>query len=243
MSLPGLTAKEVLKLSRSLRTQDTGFVPEVNPVEAGELLEKSISNGASLKELSDYFGFSHTKMPSEMINIYKKLDKNLRHLVFFARQPMYKRGLGYLTFDKARIISGHDIKNQKDLALATIDYRFKRIDLEGIRQRLKRSGLPFNEVLEEFKKRQGTSLVTTLIGTFFDKKVIEIMKTPTRNSTFYKALDSDRATDLLEKNNKVIVQAVCNENTYSITLSGDKLTTKFKNDLDILIEQEIKNES
>ena len=182
-------------------------------------------------------------MPSEMINIYKKLDKNLRHLVFFARQPMYKRGLGYLTFDKARIISGHDIKNQKDLALATIDYRFKRIDLEGIRQRLKRSGLPFNEVLGEFKKRQGTSLVTTLIGTFFDKKVIEIMKTPTRNITFYKALDSDRVTGLLEKNNKVIVQAVCNENTYSITLSGDKLTTKFKNDLDILIEQEIINES
>ena len=34
-----------------------------------------------------------------------------------------------------------------------------------------------------------------------------------------------------------------NESTYSITLSGDKLTTKFKNDLDILIEQEIKNES
>ena len=243
MSLPGLTAKEVLKLSRSLRTQDTRFIPEVNPVEAGELLEKSISNGANLKELSDYFGFSHTKMPSEMINIYKKLDKDLRHLVFFARQPMYKRGLGYLTFDKARIIAGHDIKNQKNLALATIDYRFRRIDLEGIRQRLNRSGLPFNEVLEEFKKRQGTNLVTTLIGAFFDKKVIEIMKTPTRDSTFYKALDSDRVTSLLDTNSKVIVQAVCNESTYSITLSGDKLTTKFKNDLDILIEQEIKNES
>ena len=69
------------------------------------------------------------------------------------------------------------------------------------------------------------------------------MTTPTRNTTFYKALDSDRVTDLLDKNNKVIVQAVCNENTYSITLSGDKLTTKFKNDLDILIEQGIKNES
>ena len=31
MSLPGLTNKEVLKLSRSLRTQDTKFIPELSP--------------------------------------------------------------------------------------------------------------------------------------------------------------------------------------------------------------------
>jgi hypothetical protein len=242
MSLPGLTEKEVLKLSRSLRTQDTGFVPELSPVEAGELLEKSLSNGASLKELSDYFGFSHSKMPSEMIKIYKKLDKDLRHLVLFAKYPTYKRGLGYLTFDLARIIAGHDIKDQKDLALATIDYRFKRIDLEGIRQRLKRSALPFNQVLDEFKNRQGSRVVTTLISAFLDKKVIGIMKTSKRNEIFYKVLGSKNVKNLLDKNSKVIVQAICNENNYSISLSGEKLTNKFKNDLDVLIEKEIKNE-
>ena len=242
MSLPGLSAKEVLKLSRSLRTQDTDFVPELSPVEAGELLEKSISKGSSLKELSEYFGFSHTKMPGEMIKIYKKLDKELRHLVFFAKQPMYKRGLGYLTFDLARIIASHDLKNQKNLAIATIDYRFKRVDLEGIRQRIERSGLPFNKVLEEFKNRQGSTMVTTLIAAFLDKKVIKIMKTSKRNAIFYKALKSDSINSFLDKNNKVIVQAVCNESNYSISLSGDKLTDKFKNDLDLLIEKEIKNE-
>tara|TARA_Y100000816_G_C26101962_1_gene584323 strand:+ start:1665 stop:2402 length:738 start_codon:yes stop_codon:yes gene_type:complete len=244
MSLPGLTNKEVLKLSRSLRTQDTKFIPELSPVEAGELLNKSISKGSSLKELSEYFGFSHTKMVSEMIKIYKNLDKELRHLVYFSRQPMYKRGLGYLTFDLARVIASHEINNQKELALTAIDYRFKRVDLEGIRQRMDRSGLSLREVIEEFKKRQGaTTLITTLIGGFFDKKVLDIMKSSKKEKIFYKVLDSSKVKSLLSKNNKVIVQAVCNATNYSLTISGDKLTNKFKNDLDILIEEEIKNES
>ena len=126
------------------------------------MLNKSISKGSSLKELSEYFGFSNTKMVSEMIKIYKNLDKELRHLVYFSRQPMYKRGLGYLTFDLARVIASHEINNQKELALTAIDYRFKRVDLEGIRQRMDRSGLSLKEVIEEFKKRQGaTTLITT----------------------------------------------------------------------------------
>ena len=35
---------------------------------------------------------------------------------------------------------------------------FKRIDLEGILQRMNRSGLPFNKVLKEFKERQGSNV-------------------------------------------------------------------------------------
>ncbi len=242
MSLPGLTAKEVLKLSRSLNTQDTKFIPEVSPVEAGELLAKSISNGSSLKDLSAYFGFSHTKMVSEMIKIYQNLDKDLRHLVFFARQPMYKKGLGYLTFDLARIIANHDLKNQKKLAIATIDYKFRRIDLEGIRQRIDRSGLSFTKVLEEFKKRKGVSVVTTLVGSFIDKKVSDTMNTKEGKNIFYNVLESNKVQTFLNENKKVIVQAVCNSNNYSITLSGDKLSDKFKNDIDLLIEKQIKNE-
>tara|TARA_A100001011_G_scaffold170559_1_gene179449 strand:- start:5291 stop:6022 length:732 start_codon:yes stop_codon:yes gene_type:complete len=243
MSLPGLTEKEVLKLSRSLRTQDTEFIPELTPVEAGELLQKSIDNGSNIKELSDYFGFSHTKMPSEMIKISNDLNKELRHLVFFARMPLYKRGIGYLTFDLARQIAKHDKKNQNDLALATIDYKLKRIDLEGIRQRMDRSGLPFNTVLDEFKNRKGSNVVTTLIGAFLDKKVIEIMKTSKKDTVFYKVLETDSLKKFLLENNKTILQAVCNESNYSLSISGNKLTKKFKNELDLLIEKEIKNES
>ena len=102
---------------------------------------------------------------------------------------MYKRGLGYLTFDLARVIASHEINNQKELALTAIDYRFKRVDLEGIRQRMDRSGLSLKEVIEEFKKRQGaTTLITTLIGGFFDKKVLDIMKSSKKKKFFIKFL-------------------------------------------------------
>ena len=42
---------------------------------------------------------------------------------------------------------------------------------------------------------------------------------------------------LLKENNKNIVQAQCSETTYSLTISGGKLTEEFKNSIDLTIER------
>ena len=237
MKLKGLSPKEELSLSRSINTRNTGFKPELSPVEVGQYLNKCIESGNTIKELTEYFGYIHTKSINEFIIIYKNLNKNIAHLVVFADQDQYKKGLNYITYDKARIIAKYNEKFQEKLALATIDYQFSRYDLEGISQRMERSKLPFEEVLEEFKKRKEAPIVTTLIAFFLNKQVLELMSTKTGVKKFYKVLESTEVIELLKQNKKRIVQAKCSSSTYSLTISGGMLDDDFKNDIDYKVEK------
>ena len=237
MKLKGLTPKEELLLSRSVNTRNTGFIPEISPVEVGNLLNKCIENGSSVQDLTDYFGYIHTKTINEFLSIYENLNENISHLVVFADQKLYKRGLNYITYDKARIIAKFDSKFQETLALATIDYQFSRYDLEGIKQRMHRTGLSFKEVLNEFKKRKEKPIVTTLLTFFLDKKVLKLMSSEKGQDTFYKVLESDSINSLFKNNNRRIVQAKCSSSTYSLTISGGILSNKFKNDIDLTVER------
>lgn len=239
MEIKGITPKELLALSRSLNTRNTGFKPELSPVECGELLSKCVKVGNTVRELSDYFGYIHTKSINEFITIYKKINKNISHLIVFAEQDQYKRGLKYITYDKARIIAKYDNEDQESLAIATIDYGFSRYDLEGIKQRMERSGLSFKAVLDEFKKRKDAPIVTTLISFFLNDNVLKIMATEKGSKIFYKALESKAIINLFKENNKKLIQAKCSPSTYSLTISGGILTNEFKNNIDIEIEKSL----
>ena len=54
---------------------------------------------------------------------------------------------------------------------------------------------------------------------------------------FYKALESQELKLFFKENKKNIVQAQCSETTYSLTISGGKLTKEFKNSIDLTIER------
>lgn len=237
MTLKGVTPTEELSLSRSVNYKNTGFKPEISPYEVGRLLTKCIENGNTVQELTEYFHYGYTKSVNDLINIYKSSNQNIAHLIVFDEQPLYKRGIGYITFDVARILVKFDKEHQELLALATIDYQFDRYDLEGIKQRMDRSGLPFTEVLEEFKKRKEAPIVSTLISIFVNDKVIKHMSSEKGKKDFYNSLESREVKNLLKEYNKNIVQAQCSSNTYSLTISGGKLTKDFKNTIDVTIER------
>ncbi len=237
MSLKGISPKEELSLSRSVNYKNTGFKPEISPYEVGRLLTKCIDSGNTVQELTDYFQYGYTKSINDLINIYKKSNENIAHLIVFDEQELYKRGIGYITFDVARILVKFDKKHQEELAVATVDYQMDRYDLEGMKQRMDRSGLSFKEVLKEFKKRKEDPIVTTLLTFFLDKKVLNLMSSEKGKQVFYKTLEMPEIKTLLKENNKNIVQAQCSETTYSLTISGGKLTEEFKNSIDLTIER------
>ena len=239
MTLKGITPKEELSLSRSVNYKNTGFKPEISPVEVGKLLTKCIDSGNTVQELTDYFQYGYTKSINDLINIYKNCNENITQLIVFDEQPLYKRGIGYITFDTARILVKFDKNFQEELAVATVDYQFDRYDLEGMKQRMDRSGLAFSEVLKEFKERKNRPVVTTLIAFFLNPKVREIMSKSGGKKQFYKALESQDIKTLLKENKKNIVQAQCSETTYSLTISGGRLLKDFKDDIDIKIEENL----
>jgi hypothetical protein len=237
LSLKGITPKEELSLSRSVNYKNTGFKPEISPYEVGRLLTKCIDSGNTVQELTDFFQYGYTKSVNDLINIYKNSNKNISHLIVFDEQELYKRGIGYITFDVARILVKFDKKYQEELAIATVDYQMDRYDLEGMKQRMDRSGLPFKEVLKEFKKRKEDPVVTTLLTFFLDKKVLNLMSSEKGKKVFYKTLETSEIKTLFKENNKNIVQAQCSEALYSLTISGGKLTKEFKNTVDLTIER------
>jgi len=237
LSLKGITPKEELSLSRSVNYKNTGFKPEISPYEVGRLLTKCIDSGNTVQELTDFFQYGYTKSVNDLVNIYKKANENIAHLIVFDEQELYKRGIGYITFDVARILVKFDKKYQEELAIATVDYQMDRYDLEGMKQRMDRSGLPFKEVLKEFKKRKEDPVVTTLLTFFLDKKVLNLMSSEKGKKVFYKTLETSEIKTLFKENNKNIVQAQCSETTYSLTISGGKLTEEFKNSIDLTIER------
>lgn len=237
MSLKGITPKEELSLSRSVNYKNTGFKPEISPYEVGRLLTKCIDSGNTVQELTDFFQYGYTKSVNDLVNIYKKANENIAHLIVFDEQELYKRGIGYITFDVARILVKFDKKYQEELAIATVDYQMDRYDLEGMKQRMDRSGLPFKDVLKEFKKRKEDPVVTTLLTFFLDKKVLNLMSSEKGKKVFYKTLETPEIKTLFKENNKNIVQAQCSEALYSLTISGGKLTKEFKNTVDLTIER------
>lgn len=232
-----MTPKEELSLSRSVNYKNTGFKPEISPYEVGRLLTKCIDSGNTVQELTDFFQYGYTKSVNDLVNIYKNLNENIAHLIVFDEQELYKRGIGYITFDVARILVKFNKKYQEELAIATVDYQMDRYDLEGIKQRMDRSGLPFKEVLKEFKKRKEDPVVTTLLTFFLDKKVLDLMSSEKGKKVFYKTLEMPEIKTLFKENNKNIVQAQCSEALYSLTISGGKLTKEFRNTVDLSIER------
>ena len=112
-----------------------------------------------------------------------------------------------------------------------------RYDLEGMKQRMDRSGLSFKEILKEFKKRKEDPIVTTLLAFFLDKKVLDLMSSEKGKKVFYNTLEMPEIKTLLKENKKNIVQAQCSETTYSLTISGGKLTEEFKNSIDLTMER------
>jgi hypothetical protein len=106
-----------------------------------------------------------------------------------------------------------------------------------MKQRMDRSGLPFKEVLKEFKKRKEDPVVTTLLTFFLDKKVLDLMSSEKGKKVFYKTLEMPEVKTLFKENNKNIVQAQCSEALYSLTISGGKLTKEFRNIVDLSIER------
>lgn len=237
MSLKGITPKEELSLSRSVNYKTTGFKPDISPYEVGRLLTKCIDSGNTVQELTDYFQYGYTKSVNDLINIYKSSNENIAHLIVFDEQELYKRGIGYITFDVARILVKFDKQYQEELAITTVDYQMDRYDLEGMKQRMDRSGLPFKEVLEEFKKRKEDPVVTTLLAFFLDAKVTDLMMSEKGKKVFYEVLETPELKTLFKENNKNIVQAQCSKTTYSLTISGGKLTQEFKNTVDLTIER------
>ena len=232
-----MTPKEELSLSRSVNYKNTGFKPEISPYEVGRLLTKCIDSGNTVQELTDFFQYGYTKSVNDLVNIYKNLNENIAHLIVFDEQELYKRGIGYITFDVARILVKFNKKYQEELAIATVDYQMDRYDLEGIKQRMDRSGSPFKEVLKEFKKRKEDPVVTTLLTFFLDKKVLDLMSSEKGKKVFYKTLEMPEIKTLFKENNKNIVQAQCSEALYSLTISGGKLTKEFRNTVDLSIER------
>ena len=237
MSLKGVTPKEELSLSRSVNYKNTGFKPEISPYEVGRLLTKCIDSGNTVQELTDFFQYGYTKSVNDLINIYKNSNENIAHLIVFDEQELYKKGIGYITFDVARILVKFDKKYQEELAIATVDYQMDRYDLEGMKQRMDRSGLPFKEVLKEFKKRKEDPVVTTLLTFFLDKKVLDLMSSEKGKKVFFETLEMPLIKTLFKENNKNIVQAQCSEALYSLTISGGKLTKEFRNIVDLTIER------
>ena len=237
MSLKGVTPKEELSLSRSVNYKNTGFKPEISPYEVGRLLTKCIDSGNTVQELTDFFQYGYTKSVNDLINIYKNSNENIAHLIVFDEQELYKKGIGYITFDVARILVKFDKKYQEELAIATVDYQMDRYDLEGMKQRMDRSGLPFKEVLKEFKKRKEDPVVTTLLTFFLDKKVLDLMSSEKGKKVFFETLEMPLIKTLFKENNKNIVQAQCSEALYSLTISGGKLTKEFKNTVDLTVER------
>ena len=237
MSLKGISPKEELSLSRSVNYKNTGFKPEISPYEVGRLLTKCIDSGNTVQELTDFFQYGYTKSVNDLVNIYKKANENIAHLIVFDEQELYKRGIGYITFDVARILVKFDKKYQEELAIATVDYQMDRYDLEGMKQRMDRSGLPFKEVLKEFKKRKEDPVVTTLLTFFLDKKVLDLMSSEKGKKVFFETLEMPLIKTLFKENNKNIVQAQCSEALYSLTISGGKLTKEFRNIVDLTIER------
>tara|TARA_B100001094_G_C18080347_1_gene744834 strand:+ start:232 stop:963 length:732 start_codon:yes stop_codon:yes gene_type:complete len=237
LSLKGVTPKEELSLSRSVNYKNTGFKPEISPYEVGRLLTKCIDSGNTVQELTDFFQYGYTKSVIDLVNIYKNSNENIAHLIVFDEQELYKRGIGYITFDVARILVKFDKKYQEELAIATVDFQMDRYDLEGMKQRMDRSGLPFKEVLKEFKKRKEDPVVTTLLTFFLDKKVLDLMSSEKGKKVFYKTLEMPEVKTLFKENNKNIVQAQCSEALYSLTISGGKLTKEFRNIVDLSIER------
>jgi hypothetical protein len=232
-----VTPKEELSLSRSVNYKNTGFKPEISPYEVGRLLTKCIDSGNTVQELTDFFQYGYTKSVIDLVNIYKNSNENIAHLIVFDEQELYKRGIGYITFDVARILVKFDKKYQEELAIATVDFQMDRYDLEGMKQRMDRSGLPFKEVLKEFKKRKEDPVVTTLLTFFLDKKVLDLMSSEKGKKVFYKTLEMPEVKTLFKENNKNIVQAQCSEALYSLTISGGKLTKEFRNIVDLSIER------
>ena len=232
-----MTPKEELSLSRSVNYKNTGFKPEISPYEVGRLLTKCIDSGNTVQELTDFFQYGYTKSVNDLVNIYKNSNENITHLIVFDEQELYKKGIGYITFDVARILVKFDKKYQEELAIATVDYQMDRYDLEGMKQRMDRSGLPFKEVLKEFKKRKENPVVTTLLTFFLDKKVLDLMSSEKGKKVFYKTLEMPEIKNLFKENNKNIVQAQCSEALYSLTISGGKLTKEFRNIVDLTIER------
>ncbi len=232
-----MTPKEELSLSRSVNYKNTGFKPEISPYEVGRLLTKCIDSGNTVQELTDFFQYGYTKSVIDLVNIYKNSNENIAHLIVFDEQELYKRGIGYITFDVARILVKFDKKYQEELAIATVDFQMDRYDLEGMKQRMDRSGLPFKEVLKEFKKRKEDPVVTTLLTFFLDKKVLDLMSSEKGKKVFYKTLEMPEVKTLFKENNKNIVQAQCSEALYSLTISGGKLTKEFRNIVDLSIER------
>ena len=232
-----MTPKEELSLSRSVNYKNTGFKPEISPYEVGRLLTKCIDSGNTVQELTDFFQYGYTKSVNDLINIYKNSNENIAHLIVFDEQELYKKGIGYITFDVARILVKFDKKYQEELAIATVDYQMDRYDLEGMKQRMDRSGLPFKEVLKEFKKRKEDPVVTTLLTFFLDKKVLDLMSSEKGKKVFFETLEMPLIKTLFKENNKNIVQAQCSEALYSLTISGGKLTKEFRNIVDLTIDR------
>jgi hypothetical protein len=236
MSLPGLSATESLSLQRSVGTQNTGFIPELTPVESGEYINRSLNSGATSKDIAEWCGLeAHSKMPNEFKNLFLHLEENLHHLICSG----VNKKLGQVPFDRARIISTFPQKHQEQILFATLEYNFTRRDIQGIKQKMERSDMKIKEIIKEMADRKGQNLVVNFFVYIHDKKFKEKINNTIqtyRDKLFANVLEDRELLDIISNHRKKIINGTLGKKHYSLLITGNNLSVDLKKQIEKRIE-------
>ena len=237
MSLPGLSSVESLSLQRSVGTNNSGFVPELSPVESGEYINRSLNSGASSTEIAEWCGLeASSKMPNEFKNLFLNLEINLHHFVCNGvdKKP------GQVTFDRARIISTIPQKYQEQILLATLEHNFTRIDIQGIKQKMDRSDMDIKEIIKEMADRKGENLVVNFFVYIHDKKFkakINNTLQNDRNKVFANVLEDKELLGIISSHRKKIISGTLGKTHYSLLITGSNLSIDLKKQIETRVEK------
>jgi len=235
----GWTNKEEIFLLTSVGNQKTQFSKrDYTPVEVGEKLQKAITNGASVNDIASFLSVDKSLI-SRFLRLYKDLDKKYHHLISFRPVPE-----GKIAFDTAQEIARFSKKDQSQLISAILEYNFKREQIQGVFQQLKRTDKKLEEIIETLSKRSGGKRRFMVMG-LIPEDVKHILQSYTQDKLDIlseKILNSKNLNKSSQSKEILIQELTVGKETFSLIIRKGSLPRDMIEFLSDLIQIELKNE-
>ena len=235
----GWTNKEEIFLLTSVGHQKTQFSKrDYTPVEVGEKLQKAIKNGASVNDIASFLSVDKSLI-SRFLRLYKDLDKKYHHLISFRPVPE-----GKIAFDTAQEIARFSKKDQSQLISAILEYNFKREQIQGVFQQLKRTDKKLEEIIETLSKRSGGKRRFMVMG-LIPEDVKHILQSYTQDKLDIlseKILNSKNLNKSSQSKEILIQELTVGKETFSLIIRKGSLPRDMIEFLSDLIQIELKNE-
>jgi hypothetical protein len=235
----GWTNKEEIFLLTSVGNQKTQFSKrDYTPVEVGEKIQKAIKNGASVNDIASFLSVDKSLI-SRFLRVYKDLDKKYHHLISFRPVPE-----GKIAFDTAQEIARFSKKDQSKLISAILEYNFKREQIQGVFQQLKRTDKKLEEIIETLSKRSGGKRRFMVMG-LIPEDVKHILQSYTQDKLDIlskKILNSKNLNKSSQSKEILIQELTVGKETFSLIIRKGSLPRDMIEFLSDLIQIELKNE-